>query len=1005
MRNFKYILLFVFCLLFFFTTLQAQQNVFKNTDVVASSEQHQFPARMATDGVLSRNSTWISAAGSRPPHTLEVNLHNYYDIDSIILYTGIPIEEKSDYEKRQSPGFWNVKNFMIQYWDDANWTDLSETVTTENRLDKVTFRFSTPVSSFRFRLHSTDGEPIRVIEFEGYGKKNKTMTVPAVLSVKKNDALPDRSTDVGVKIRRETEGRSMKYVGYNQGYYMPHSNVSGWLEYSGVNSLRVWASLATYASEKWLNSSRGAGNLTDFEKLKNEFRSDPENSRFIAWDSIAAVAAQPVHSTNSMVMDYAFKELSRLGIDVILQISNASQDTSWENKWKLWQRYYALAFYAAKTGNVEMFAMQNEPNHRHSGPMTLEVWIELMKVVSDAVHCAVFDVNRLYNKDLKPKFVGPVTAGTNTNWWAQIAASERIDYKGEKIDKDLIELFSTHSYNLPAAGYKSKVKSIDQILRTNHPMGSSKPILFTEIGRWMNAYLIDKEETMDSPSLFTEWAGIYTNIMKEGGFGMWAFKFANTASSTYPRGIKSGHHYIWKGRRFFEDSWENIALGKSVKANGTDTGYKSSSVTDGDKSNKSSWAFTSDETKWIEIDLESETKIGGMVVYTGSADGVFTAPDRIRSIRIEQLTGSTWEPVTGASEDNSRYAQLYYEFEQPIKSTKIRLLTDDPGKVIIREVKIFGPETLSQAPESFDVSGVQRTAQVVRLFAKGFKDQKPLLKCEVDVEDSDLDVCASVDSLTGRVSVWLVQRNLIDYTLELDLNELGIHPNTPVIYEQVSKKLYGESILLHSSTKGTLSFTLPGQSVGLLTFYTDGGEVKSLAADQNAVVKGGKYSREQYGGSSLSISLDSRNGEHNHVTYIRFSPEKLELNKMKGALLGVHGYCSQDTVPYRFHVYAFRDREWKENQLSWNNAPFLNHNLALIEGVGTTCSVAGEMTMNNEPGYHYLDVSEIIKNNLSSDITFVLIREGREPGDDYDKNRIVSISPRESSDKPILKIW
>lgn len=71
MRNFKYILSFVFSLLFFFTTLQAQQNVFKNTDVVASSEQHQFPARMATDGILSRNSTWISAAGSRPPIRLK----------------------------------------------------------------------------------------------------------------------------------------------------------------------------------------------------------------------------------------------------------------------------------------------------------------------------------------------------------------------------------------------------------------------------------------------------------------------------------------------------------------------------------------------------------------------------------------------------------------------------------------------------------------------------------------------------------------------------------------------------------------------------------------------------------------------------------------------------------------------------------------------------------------------------------------------------------------------
>ncbi len=1005
MRNFKYIFSFVFSLLFFFTTLQAQQNVFKNTDVVASSEQHQFPARMATDGILSRNSTWISAAGSRPPHTFEVNLRNYYDIDSIILYTGIPIEEKSDYEKRQSPGFWNVKNFMIQYWDDANWTDLSETVTTENRLDKVTFRFSSPVSSFRFRLHSTDGEPIRVIEFEGYGKKNKTMTVPAVLSEKRNDALPDRSTDVGVKIRRETEGRSMKYVGYNQGYYMPHSNVSGWLEYSGVNSLRVWASLATYASEKWLNSSRRAGNLTDFEKLKNEFRSDPENSRFIAWDSIVAVAAQPVHSTNSMVMDYAFKELDRLGIDVILQISNASQDTSWENKWKLWQRYYALAFYAAKTGDVEMFAMQNEPNHRHSGPMPLEVWIELMKVVSDAIHCAVYDVNKLYNKQLTPQFIGPVTAGTNTNWWAQIAASERVDYKGEKIDRDLIELFSTHSYNLPAAGYVSRVQGIDQILRENHPLGHGKPILFTEIGRWMNAYLIDKEETMDSPSLFTEWAGIYTHIMKGGGYGMWAFKLANTASSTYPRGIKSGHHHIWKGKRFFEDSYDNLALGKPVRTIASDVGYKAAFVTDGDKSNASSWAYTSEEPKYLEIDLEKEVEMGGMVIYTGSAGGVFTAPDRIRSIRVESWDVSTWKPIPETVEKDSRYAQLFYTFEEPVKGSKIRIIIDDPGKVMIREVKVFGPNTLSCAPESYDISGAQRTAEVVRLFAKGFKDERPLLKCDVSVKDADLDICSSIDTISGNIYVWLVQRNPMDYQLDIDLTDLGISPGTPIVYEEVGKNKYGEAVVLESSENGTLNLTLPKQSVGLLTICPKPTAMKNFAADYTALVKAGTETTKVFGSSSLAIELDALTEENNQVSYIHFSPQVSDLQQSQRIILGIHGHCKQDTIPYRFHVYYLNSSNWTEGNLSWKNAPCLNSYSSLTERVGNECFMAGELTMDRNPAYHYLDVTDVVKKHPSDNMTFMLIREGREPGDDYDKGRVISISNHTSTHAPVLKIW
>ena len=80
--------------------------------------------------------------------------------------------------------------------------------------------------------------------------------------------------------------------------------------------------------------------------------------------------------------------------------------------------------------------------------------------------------------------------------------------------RENVQLFSTHSYNIPAVGYKGKVESIDKILKANHPEGKTKPVIFTEIGRWMNAYLIDKYETMDSPSLFVEWAGTYTQNMQ-----------------------------------------------------------------------------------------------------------------------------------------------------------------------------------------------------------------------------------------------------------------------------------------------------------------------------------------------------------------------------------------------------------------------------------------------------------------------------------------------------------
>ena len=166
-----------------------------------------------------------------------------------------------------------------------------------------------------------------------------------------------------------------------------------------------------------LNDERVA-TLDDFEVCKTELRNNPECNRFIRWEPVLENCRKKQFSTNSMVFEYALKELKRLNIEPVLQINSTDFDGTWNNKWKQWQRFYALAFYAAKTGDVTMYAMHNEPNHRHAGPMKITQYVDAMKIVSDAVYCAVQDVNRLYGKCLKSRFVSPVTAGSNANWWA-----------------------------------------------------------------------------------------------------------------------------------------------------------------------------------------------------------------------------------------------------------------------------------------------------------------------------------------------------------------------------------------------------------------------------------------------------------------------------------------------------------------------------------------------------------------------------------------------------------
>lgn len=980
-------------------------NVALHKPVIASSQQKEFPASNVTDGVISRKSSWTSENNARAPHILDVNLQRYYDIDRIVIYTGIPESEKTEQEKGKAPGFWSMKNFKIQYWDDANWTDLSNTECTENRLDRIEFTFNPQLTTFQLRLISTDGEPVTINEFEVYGKEKKNMIIPVVQNESPNKVHKEFPKDILVTVNKDIVGSTMKYVAYNQGYYMPGSNISGWLEYSNVNSLRVWTSMNDYVPDEAVDNKKNMMTLKEFEAYKQELRNNPEKNDFIKWEPILERCHKQQFSTNSMVFEYALNELKRLNIDVVLQMNSTDFDNTWSNKWKQWQRYYALTFYAAKTGDVEMFAMQNEPNHRHSGPMKISQYVDAMKIVSDAVYCAVQDVNKIYGKHLSSRFVSPVTAGSNANWWAEVVKSLRIDYRGLPSNRDLMDIFSTHSYNLPAAGYASKVSDIRKIIVDNHPLNHSLPIVYTETGRWMNAYLIDKHETMDSPSLFTEWAGEYTNNTLNHGYGMWAFKFANTTSKTYPRGIKSGHHFIWQGKRIAEDAYDNVALGKKVIDLTSSRPAQLKVITDGNKTDASMWtSVNTDEKKCLEIDLGKSYSLGASVVYTGSEYGVYTGPDRVKNFRLQYWESSGWKDIEGAIEENARYTQSFFLFKTPVTSTKIRFIATDKGSIKVREIKLFDTESVKNIPTSYDISGIQRTGQVVRLFAKGFKEERPLLETAKSVPDNEVDALTSYDPVEMRYYIWLVQRKLSSNTLTLDVKSLNLPSGVRAFAEEVSANAYGEVIWSKEIPEnGQLSFDLPAQSVMLVTIPICEGIAKTSVATADATIKSGSNNGKNFGKiKKMQVEMNASKVERNQVSYMKFDLTKVD--NINAALLQIYGN-SADKYPYRFHVYALDNCDWDENSLNWNNAPNLDKKQMYITHVGTTAHVAGEIVVNENASYHQLDVTELVRKCKQKEITFVLIRELRQLGDDSDNNRSCYFGTKESNNMPILSIW
>lgn len=1001
--------LLILLLIIGFAGFAQQKNIALHKPVSVSSEDKNYPAKNVTDGVISRNSKW-QAGTNKAPHILEIDLQKYYNITEIIVQSGITDVEKKPNEMNQAAGFWSAKNFKLQYWDDANWTDFPKAEIHENRQVAASFKFKPAVTTFKIRMVCDDGEAINVMEIEAFGDVSPNMPSPPTVAstIKKvnQNAGPQKAI---VTVSNKEVGKTMKFVGYNQGYYFPNSNIAAWLEYSNVNSLRVWTSLNAFVPETAVQVDKNITSVEEFDKRKAELRASPEKNKYIKWDELLPLYDKPdSSSTNAMIYNFAIKDLKRLGIKTILQIGSTDFNETWENKWKQWQRYYAIAYHSAKTGDVAMFAMQNEPNHRNAGPMKLDQWISGAEIASDAIHRAVEDVNKKYGKKLEGKFVGPVTAGQNNDWWAAIAKNIKTDYHGKTVKENQVDLFSTHSYNSPAAGYESRINNIRKILEENHPEGKSIPILYTEIGRWMNAYLIDKEETMDDPSLFTEWAGIYSNNMKNGGYGMWAFKFANTSSGPYPRGIKSGHHLIWQGQRVIEDAYKNLAANKPVKSSTSSATAKL--VTDGVKTDVSAWQSGdgTETEKWLEIDLGSTQDIGSAVIYTGSDGGIYTAPDRIKNFKLQYLKGDVWADIPGMVEKENKYAQVFTVFKQPVTTSKIRFISTDKGNLKVREIKVFAKGDGPSPKSDFNVSGIQRTGEVVRLFAKGFKEERKLLDTKASVEDSDLDTFTSFDEVSGNYYMWLVQRGLSDYQLNIDLANLKIPAGTPITAETVNGLNYGEvTNLINLAHTGKFDITLAPQSVVLLTIPSGKLNLTTVIANANVTVKGGADAAKNLSSAKqMEVQLDASNPSNNQVSYVHFDLGNNKPAQIKRTVLAINGHVDSGDKTYRLHVYGIpQQKAFDQNKVNWNTALLLDSKEALIKNVGTDAFVAGEIAFDKKDKYHYLDVTDLIKKHANQGITFVLVRETRQLGDDEDKGRKVLISTSKSTAAPKLQIW
>jgi hypothetical protein len=351
-------------------------------------------------------------------------------------------------------------------------------------------------------------------------------------------------------------GVTPQYIGYNMGHYLPGSNTSAWVDYSGVNGFRVWLSPGDYEpTDDIAPFGDGVTDLASFNSRKALLRSNPTSPAYIDFSRFDNRFDNFVQDgRNDVLATTILTDLHARGITPVIELSRSTSwtMTTWAGKWEQWQHFYAMAYYMGRYYDVSRFQTYNEPDQSTS-PVPQAEWLERLKIASDALRSAIEDVNRDYGKNLVADVSAPVTInGANSiDTWGKAALEQnRIDYQGNTVNYDIFNTYDVHRYGATGATYIADMQTFKVKIPQYNPSGQMMPVTYTEFNARNSSSFAGSTDTLDTPSMFLRLGDDYLGAISEGVAGMYGFKFSQTLwdhdnnSSTPEVSQKTGFHFV-----------------------------------------------------------------------------------------------------------------------------------------------------------------------------------------------------------------------------------------------------------------------------------------------------------------------------------------------------------------------------------------------------------------------------------------------------------------------------
>jgi hypothetical protein len=361
-----------------------------------------------------------------------------------------------------------------------------------------------------------------------------------------------------VTVQASSPGATPNLVAYNSGHFYPGSNTKEWWRYAGVSGARVFLTASIIeATDDIAGRGDGVIDQNTFLLRKAALRTDPNNPAFINWSYFTnRYNTTATHGANRLQPNYICTELRKLGVQIDVNISASTNffvitnSADWAGKWELWQHFYAQAFYLGRGFDVQRYQMYNEPDHVNAGPVPQPEYLMRLQFCSDAIQCALADVNSIYGKSLVPRILAPVITTSSYNSWGQLVVNNRhLNFLGQTDTNFwLLHQYDYHQYNSTPAQYGASLASLRSAIASAMFPEVSLPVSISEFNVNTAAEFDKIADTLDWPTKYPRLGAIVVNLVQNGISELYNFKFSQTDGDPVPPDNypvrKNGMHYV-----------------------------------------------------------------------------------------------------------------------------------------------------------------------------------------------------------------------------------------------------------------------------------------------------------------------------------------------------------------------------------------------------------------------------------------------------------------------------